>query len=97
MAKISDVLSLGIIFFFGFLCTFLTKIKIPNIIGMIIIGIIIGPELLKLISENINTISSELRSIALVIIFSRTGMNLDLISLKKIGRQQFFLHFFLPF
>lgn len=93
MAKISDVLSLGIIFFFGFFCTFLNKIKIPNIIGMIIIGIIIGPELLKLISDNINTISSELRSIALVIIFSRTGMNLDLLSLKKIGRPAILLSF----
>ena len=93
MAKISDTFSVGIIFFFGFLCNFLSKIKVPNIIGMIIIGIIIGPEVLKLISDNINTISSELRSIALVIIFTRTGLNLDFSTLKKIGRPSILLAF----
>ena len=60
---------------------------------MIIIGIIIGPEVLKLISDNINTISSELRSIALVIIFTRTGLNLDFSTLKKIGRPSILLAF----
>ena len=93
MSNIPDILSLGIIFFFGWLCNFLSKIKIPNIIGMIIIGIIIGPEILKLISDNINTISSELRSLGLIIIFTRSGMNLDLSSLKKIGRPAILLSF----
>lgn len=81
------IISIGLILILGFLIGFLlSKIKIPGLVGMIILGLIIGPYCLGLIDEKVLLISSELRQIALVIILTRSGLNLDIESLKKIGR-----------
>lgn len=80
-------LSLGIILILGFIAGYLlSKIRIPGLIGMIIVGLVIGPYCLDLIDEGILGISSELRQIALVIILTRSGLSLDIESLKKVGR-----------
>lgn len=62
------------------------KIKLPNLLGMLLTGIILGPYVLNLLDESILGISSELRKIALIIILTRAGLGLDLSGLKKIGR-----------
>lgn len=88
------LLSIGIILILGFLIGWLlSKIKIPGLVGMIIIGMIIGPYCFALIDDSILSISSELRQIALVIILTRSGLNLDIESLKKIGRPAFLMSF----
>lgn len=87
-------LSLFIIFFFGFLGGYLfEKIKIPKIVFYIVLGILIGPSLLNIVDENLLSISSYLRQIALVIILTRSGLSLDLSTLKKIGRPAFLMCF----
>jgi NhaP-type Na+/H+ or K+/H+ antiporter len=81
------ILSIGLILVVGFIVgALLSKIKIPGLVGMIILGLIIGPYCLGLIDDKVLAISTELRQIALVIILTRSGLNLDLDSLKKIGR-----------
>ncbi len=81
------LLSLGLVLTLGFITGFLfEKIKIPKIVGMIIIGILIGPSFLNLINPNLINISSYLRQIALMIIITRSGLSLDFNNLKKIGR-----------
>lgn len=71
----------------GFLAGYvLNKIKIPGLVGMILIGVLFGPFVLNIIDPKILNISSELRQIALVIILTRSGLNLNLKDLKKIGR-----------
>ena len=50
-----------------------SKLKLPNLLGMILVGIIISPYALNLIDDTILGISSELRQIALVIILTRAG------------------------
>ncbi|MCR5112490.1 MAG: cation:proton antiporter [Acholeplasmatales bacterium] len=81
------IFSLGLILITGFIAGFLlNKIKIPGLVGMIMVGLLIGPEVLNLIDDSLLNISSELRQIALVIILTRSGLNLDLESLKKVGR-----------
>lgn len=88
------ILSIGLILIFGFIIGyFLSKIKIPGLVGMIIIGLIIGPYCLGLIDDKILEISSELRQIALVIILTRSGLNLDIESLKKVGRPAILMSF----
>ena len=79
--------SIALILLFGLLlgCIF-SKLKLPSLLGMIILGIILGPHALDLIDESILTISGELRQIALVIILTRAGLSLDLSDLKKVGR-----------
>jgi len=81
------ILSIGLIIIAGFLAgEVLSRIKIPGLVGMIAIGMIIGPYYLNLIDSSVLDISSQLRQIALVIILTRSGLNLDLSSLKKVGR-----------
>ncbi|MBQ2203897.1 MAG: cation:proton antiporter [Oscillospiraceae bacterium] len=62
------------------------RIKLPQLAGMLIVGIVIGPYCLKLIDPSVLNISSELRRIALIIILLRAGLNLNLNDLKKVGR-----------
>ncbi len=62
------------------------KIKLPSLLGMIIVGIISGPHGLNIIDDSILMISGDLRQIALVIILTRAGLSLDISDLKKVGR-----------
>ena len=62
------------------------KIKLPSLLGMIVVGIILGPHCLNIIDSSILTISGDLRQIALVIILTRAGLSLDISDLKKVGR-----------
>ena len=67
--------------------------KLPKLIWYIILGIIIGPSVLKIVSESLLNISSNLRQIALIIILTRSGLSLDLNNLKKIGRSAILMCF----
>lgn len=79
-------LSLLIVLVGGFLIGYLLeKIKIPKIVGMIIYGILIGPSFLNIISLSLINISSLLRQIALVIIITRAGLNLNIKEIIKMG------------
>lgn len=79
--------SLALIFLCGLLLgSIFQKIKLPPLLGMIITGIILGPYALNLIDQSVLSISSDLRQIALIIILTRAGLNLDINSLKKVGR-----------
>lgn len=80
-------LSLFIIFCIGYLLGVLfEKIHLPRIISYVILGILIGPSVLNIVDEGLLTISSYLRQIALVIILTRSGLSMDISTLKKIGR-----------
>ncbi|MDU5201267.1 cation:proton antiporter [Finegoldia magna] len=65
---------------------FFKKIKLPPILAFLIVGITLGPFAMNLIDKKILDISSEIRTIALVIILTRAGLSLDIDDLKKIGR-----------
>lgn len=79
--------SLALIFLCGLLLgSIFQKIKLPPLLGMIITGIVLGPHALNLIDQSVLSISSDLRQIALIIILTRAGLNLDIKSLKKVGR-----------
>ena len=79
--------SIALILLFGLLLGWIfSKLKLPSLLGMIVLGIILGPHALDLIDESILMISGELRQIALVIILTRAGLSLDLSDLKKVGR-----------
>lgn len=88
------ILSIGLIIFLGFIVgQLLNKIKIPGLVGMILVGMVIGPYALNLIDSSVLDISSQLRQIALVIILTRSGLNLDIASLKKVGRSAIMMCF----
>lgn len=81
LTSIALILLLGLL-----LGSLFSKMKLPSLLGMILVGIILSPYALNLIDESILNISGDLRQIALVIILTRAGLSLDLSDLKKIGR-----------
>lgn len=79
--------SLGIMLLSALLASsFCKKLRLPPLIGMLAVGIAIGPYALDLIDGSILDISPELRKIALIIILTRAGLSLDLAALKRVGR-----------
>jgi NhaP-type Na+/H+ or K+/H+ antiporter len=81
LTSIALILLSGLFFSFIF-----TKMKLPGLLGMILVGIALGPHAMNLIDTSILNISADLRQIALVIILTRAGLSLNLTDLKKIGR-----------
>lgn len=63
-----------------------SKLHLPSLLGMVIVGIVISPHFLNLVDESILMISGDLRQIALVIILTRAGLSLNIEDLKKVGR-----------
>lgn len=61
------------------------KLRLPGLLGMLILGILIGPHVLNLLQTDMLQISSDLRSIALIIILLRAGLGLNKDELKSIG------------
>ncbi len=81
------LLSLALIFICGMaLGAIFQKLKLPSLLGMILTGILLGPFVLNLLDPSLLSISADLRQIALIIILTRAGLNLNLRDLKKIGR-----------
>lgn len=80
-------LSLGLVLILGFgFGVLFEKMKLPKIIGFIVIGIMLGSSFLGIIDESLLNVSATLRQIALVIILTRSGLSLDIKTLKEIGR-----------
>lgn len=78
--------SVAIIILLGLLFSKLfNRIKLPGLLGMLILGIIIGPYCLNLIDKAILNISGDLRAIALIIILLRAGFGIHMESLRKVG------------
>ena len=79
--------SIAMILLFGLLAGWIfSKLRLPSLLGMIVVGIIFSPNALNLIDESILMISGDLRQIALVIILTRAGLSLDISDLKRVGR-----------
>lgn len=79
--------SIAIILLFGLLVGWIfSKMKLPSLLGMIIVGIVLSSHYLNLVDDSILTISGDLRQIALVIILTRAGLSLNFSDLKKVGR-----------
>lgn len=80
------LLSIALVLVCGFITGWVfEKIRLPKVIGMIFIGILLGPSVLNIISGSLINISAPLRQIALVVILTRSGLSLDLKKLKEIG------------
>lgn len=79
--------SLALIFLFGLIFGALfQKLRLPPLLGMLIVGIVLGPYALNWLDDSLLSISADLRQIALIIILTRAGLNLNISDLKKVGR-----------
>ena len=78
--------SLAIILILGLLAKRISeKLRLPGLLGMLILGVIIGPHGLNVLQEDMLRISGDLRSIALIIILLRAGLGINRDDLRKIG------------
>ncbi|MFQ9511327.1 MAG: cation:proton antiporter [Lachnospiraceae bacterium] len=79
--------SIALIFIFGLLLgAIFQRLKLPSLIGMILVGILLGPYVFHILDESLLRISADIRQVALVIILTRAGLSLDIGDLKKVGR-----------
>lgn len=60
--------------------------KLPPLLGMLLVGIFLGPHLLNWIASPILEVSADLREIALIVILTRAGLSLNLKDLRIVGR-----------
>ena len=61
------------------------RLRLPGFLGILFLGMAIGPYGADWIDESILLVSADLRKIALVIILLRAGMGLNLQTLKMVG------------
>jgi NhaP-type Na+/H+ or K+/H+ antiporter len=85
---------LGILTVLGLFANYLfTKLKLPGLLGMLLLGILIGPYGVDLLSPELMSVSSDFREIALIVILLRAGLGLDWDELKKVGKPALKLSF----
>ena len=82
------ILSLAIILFAGFLMTRLTKkLRLPNVTGYILAGVLIGPYLLHLVPDSVIIGMDFITDLALAYIAFGVGEYFKLSQLKKNGKR----------
>ena len=86
--------SVGLILLAGLLGRWLSRRgRLPEIVGMMLLGILIGPFALKLLDENVLFLSGSIRSMAFTAILLKAGIMLRFDELQRIGRPAFLLRF----
>lgn len=86
--------SFALVFLFGLLAGFVfEKLHLPKLVGMLVVGMILGPYALNMLDAKILLIAPELRQFALLLILTRAGLALDLEDLKRVGRPAVLLCF----
>lgn len=79
--------SLALIIILGLGADYLFKrIKLPGLIGMLVIGVMVGPYVLNFMSPEMMKVSGDFRKIALIVILLRAGFELRRDALNRVGR-----------
>jgi NhaP-type Na+/H+ or K+/H+ antiporter len=80
-------ISIALIIILGLASDYLfRRIKLPGLVGMLIVGIMVGPYVLGLMSPEMMKVSGDFRRIALIVILLRAGFELRRDTLNRIGR-----------
>ncbi|MEO0844422.1 MAG: cation:proton antiporter, partial [Cyanobacteria bacterium J06643_5] len=70
----SFILILVLGFFIGQIAQ---RFKVPALVGMVLVGIVLGPQATDLIDPNVLAASAPLRTIAVMVILMKAGLGLD--------------------
>ncbi len=62
------------------------QMKLPGLVGMLLVGIFIGPYVLNLIAPEMMMVSGDFRKIALIVILLRAGFELRRDTLNRVGK-----------
>jgi NhaP-type Na+/H+ or K+/H+ antiporter len=79
--------SLALIIILGLGADYLfRRLKLPGLVGMLIVGVLAGPFVLNLMSPEMMKVSGDFRRIALIVILLRAGFELRRDALNRVGR-----------
>lgn len=62
------------------------KLKLPSLIGMMVLGMVIGPSIFNLVPKETLEVSSGIKDIALVTVLFIGGLGINVSQIKQIGR-----------
>lgn len=80
-------ISLALIILCGLAADYLfIRMKMPGLIGMLMVGILCGPHVLDLIQPKLLQVSADFRMIALVVILLRAGLETKRDTLNRVGK-----------
>ena len=80
-------LSLALIILFGLAADYLfIRMRLPGLIGMLMVGILCGPHVFDLIKPELLRVSADFRMIALIVILLRAGLETKRDTLNRVGR-----------
>ena len=80
-------LSLALVILLGLLLDhLLSKIRIPGLVGMLAVGMALGPYGLDLLSPALLDVSYDLRMIAFIVILLRAGLKIKRQAINRMGR-----------
>ena len=80
--SLAELILLGLLIDFAF-----RKIRIPGLVGMLCVGILLGPSVLGFLEPSLLSVSADLRMIALIVILLRAGFELSKDTLRRVGFQ----------
>lgn len=79
--------SLAIIIILGLAADYLfRRLKLPGLVGMLLVGMLAGPYVLGLLKPEMMAVSSDFRKIALIVILLRAGFELHKDTLNRTAR-----------
>ena len=80
-------ISLAVIIILGLAADYLfRKMKVPGLVGMLVVGILSGPYVFSLMRPEMMHVSADFRKIALIVILLRAGFELHRDTLNRVGR-----------
>jgi solute carrier family 9B (sodium/hydrogen exchanger), member 1/2 len=80
-------ISIALIVILGLFSDYLfNRIKLPGLLGMLIIGILCGPYVFNVMQPALLKVSADLRMVALIVILLRAGLELRRDTLNKVGK-----------
>ena len=79
--------SLAIIIILGLAADYLfRRLKMPGLVGMLLVGMLVGPYVLDLLQPEMMAVSADFRKIALIVILLRAGFELRRDTLNRTAR-----------
>ncbi len=69
------------------------RLGLPGLLGMLLVGVLLGPYVIGVIDPSLLEIGSDLRVIALIVILLRVGLELSRSTLHRVGRRVLLLAF----
>jgi len=79
--------SLAVVILLGLGADFLfRRIRLPGLVGMLLVGVLAGPFALNLLHPEMMDVSADFRKIALIVILLRAGFELQRETLHRVGR-----------